>query len=421
MDEHPLSTRPDHHKITANPTTALAGSLLLAGLTACGGSADSPATTPSPPPSGGSVTTVETPTVINLYPHRSATEQPIMTVLVTAVGAVGVRMPLGFDTGSAGVTLYAPSIFPASMVTASGFVFPSGKTSLSYDGITVTNVQATRSYGTVNQTVEHGNLGFATLTFGDSAGSITTETMPVFLFYSVDYETGQGYAPPVWQGWFGVASTDGSIDVPGSVEPSGGYAACTPQSLETCYVVSALKYVDYAHQIQAGFVLSPTPNFPSCDITTAGDCPPQGSLTVGIDSTDGAGFSTSPLTCPPNGYVGPAQIAAYPVCQKTIDNVTITASGESVGSYTSGAIFDTGTAYVYLSTPSNSSFPGSVLVDSTVSVTTPSGFKYSYVAGQGTANTIVAAGADGNSIIGVQYFTTNSYLLNFTSSEVGWK
>jgi hypothetical protein len=344
-----------------------------------------------------------------------------MTVLVTAVGTVGVRMPLGFDTGSAGVTLYAPSIFPSSMVTAAGFVFPAGKTSLSYNGITVTNVQATRSYGTVNQTVEHGNLGFATLTFGDSAGSITTEAMPIFLFYSVDYATGQGYAPPVWQGWFGVATTDGSIDVPGSVEPSSGYEACTPQSLETCYVVSALKYVDYASEVQAGFALSPTPNFPTCDITISGDCPAQGSLTVGIDSTVSAGFSTSPLTCPPNGYVGPAQIAGYPVCQKTIDNVTITASGESVGTYTSGAIFDTGTAYVYLSTPVNSSFPSSVLVNSTVSVSTPSGFKYSYVAGQGTANTVVAAGADGNSIIGVQYFTTNSYLLNFTSSEAGWK
>jgi hypothetical protein len=307
------------------------------------------------------------------------------------------------------------------MVGASGFVFPAGKTSLSYNGITVTNVQATRSYGTVNQTVEHGNLGFAALAFGDSTGSITTETMPVFLFYSVDYATGHGYAPPVWQGWFGVATTDGSIDVADSVEPSGGYEACTPQSAETCYVVSALKYVDYATPVQAGFVLSPTRSFPTCDITTAGDCPAQGILTVGIDSTVSAGFSTSPLTCPPNGYVGPAQIAGYPVCQKTIDNVTIAASGESVGSYTSGAIFDTGTAYVYLSTPAGSSFPSSVLVDSTIRVTMPSGFEYSYVAGQGTASTIVAAGADGNSIIGVQYFTTNFYLLNFTSSEVGWK
>lgn len=54
-------------------------------------------------------------------------------------------------------------------------------------------------------------------------------------------------------------------------------------------------------------------------------------------------------------------------------------------------------------------------------VTTPSGFDFSYTAGTGTANTVVAPGANGNSIIGVQYFTTNAYLLDFTSSLVGWK
>jgi hypothetical protein len=122
-----------------------------------------------------------------------------------------------------------------------------------------------------------------------------------------------------------------------------------------------------------------------------------------------------------NGYVGPADIGGYPVCQKTINDVTIAASGASTGTYTSGAIFDTGTAYVYLSTPTGSSFPDIVAPGSTVSLTTPSGFNYSYTAGTGTANTVVAAGAAGNSIIGVQYFTTNYFLLDFKSSLVGWK
>jgi hypothetical protein len=41
--------------------------------------------------------------------------------------------------------------------------------------------------------------------------------------------------------------------------------------------------------------------------------------------------------------------------------------------------------------------------------------------GSGTASTVVASGADGNSIVGVQYFRTNYFLLDFTSSLVGWK
>jgi len=406
--------------VSSRHVTRLSALAFSVWLTACGGSsgaASAPGSSSPPAPE----MTINSPTVINLYPHQSATEEPIFTLFVTSVGSVPVRMPLGFDSGSAGVTLYAQSIFPASMVADSGFVFPAGQTSITYNGVTVTNVQGTRSYGTVNQTVEHGNLGFATLTFGDAAGQVTTQTMPVFLFYSIDYVTGNGYQTPVWQGWFGVASTDGNIDVAGSIEPTGGYGACTTQSTSTCYVVSPMKYIDYGSGVNAGFMLSPTPDFPTCDITTSGSCAPQGVLTVGLNAEIEAGFSTSALTCPPNGYVGPADIGGYPVCQKTINDVTIAASGASTGTYTSGAIFDTGTAYVYLSTPAGSAFPDSVAAGSTVSLTTPSGFTYSYTVGAGTANTVVAADAGGNSIIGVQYFTTNYFLLDFKSSLVGWK
>ena len=176
---------------------------IFAGLTAlsmaaCGGGAG------TAPPVGAATAQ---PTVLNLYPNQSSNRSPLLTVMVTSVGSAAVNMPLAFDTGSAGVTLYAESIFPASMVTSSGFIFPVGQTSITFDGITVTNLQSTRSYGTLNKTVEHGNLGFAPLTFGDAHGTLTTQLMPVLLFYSIDYVTGHGFAPPSWQGWFGVAST----------------------------------------------------------------------------------------------------------------------------------------------------------------------------------------------------------------------
>jgi len=38
----------------------------------------------------------------------------------------------------------------------------------------------------------NGNLGFATLTFGDDQGTLTTATTPIFFYYSVtDVTTGQ--------------------------------------------------------------------------------------------------------------------------------------------------------------------------------------------------------------------------------------
>jgi hypothetical protein len=276
-------------------------------ITACGG------TSGTPPPVNGATAQ---PTVLNLYPNHSSNSAPLLNVMVTSVGTVPVSMPLAFDTGSAGVTLYAESIFPASMVTTSGFIFPAGQTSITYNGITVINLQGTRSYGTLNQTVEHGNLGFAELTFGDAQGAVTTQLMPIFLFYSIDDVTGHGFAPPSWQGWFGVASTDGKIDVAGAVEPTGGLGACTQQSGASCYVVSAMKYLQYGAQLNAGFMLSPAP-IQTCDITTPGSCSPVPMLTVGLNPELESGFSTTTLTCPPSGYIGPPDIAGYPVCQKT--------------------------------------------------------------------------------------------------------
>jgi hypothetical protein len=144
-------------------------------LGGCGGSSNSP---PAVKPVNGPI---EQPVVINLYPNQSATTVPRLVVMATAVGSAAVRMPLVFDTGSAGVTLYAPSIFPSSMVSAAGFVFPPGQTSMSYKGITVTNQQGTRTYGSTNPRAQNGNIGYAQLTFGDADGELTTQVMPVFL------------------------------------------------------------------------------------------------------------------------------------------------------------------------------------------------------------------------------------------------
>ena len=111
----------------------LAAAVGAAILGSCGGSSDSA-------PAVNLVSgVIEAPIVINLYPNQSAIAPPRLAVMATSVGSVPVSMPLIFDPGSAGGTLYAPGIFPSSLVTAAGFVFPSGQTSITYNGITVTN------------------------------------------------------------------------------------------------------------------------------------------------------------------------------------------------------------------------------------------------------------------------------------------
>jgi hypothetical protein len=395
----------------------VAAGLLAAILGGCGGSSKS---APAVKPVNGPI---EQPVVINLYPNQLATTVARLVVMATSVGTVPVSMPLIFDTGSAGVTLYAPSIFPSSMVTAAGFVFPAGQTSMSYNGITVTNQQGTRTYGSTNLRAQNGNIGYAQLTFGDADGRLTTTVMPVFLYFSItDVTTGQTLEVPSFQqGVFGVASTSGTIALPGSIEPPGGNPACAPDTNTSCYVVSALKYLQYGDSVSAGFMLSPAP-IQTCDITSPGSCAPAPMLTIGLSAAMKAGFSTVSLPCPPNGYVGPASIAGYPVCQKIVDNTTVMVSGDTVGTITGGAVFDTGTANMQIATPTGSSFPSTVTIGSSVLVTTSSGFTYSYVStSSDPLATIVNADFSGSTIIGIGYFTTNSFFIDFSSGSEGWK
>jgi hypothetical protein len=145
-------------------------------------------------------------------------------------------------------------------------------------------------------------------------------------------------------------------------------------------------------------------------------------LTIGLNSTLKAGFSTVSLPCPPTGYVGPASIVGYPVCQKTIDDTTVMVSGDTVGTIAGGAVFDTGTANMQIATPAGSSFPSAVTVGSSVLVTTPSGFTYSYTTtSSDPLATIVNADFSGSTIVGIGYFTTNSFFIDFGASSEGWK
>jgi hypothetical protein len=386
--------------------------LVNALLVACGDSSGNSA--PAAP-----ITTTGAPMTLDLYPNESSENPARLTVMITAVGSVPVSMPLGFDTGSAGITLYAPSIFPASMLGANGFIFPSGETQMSYGGITVTDQQGTRLYGSVfDNRNENGNLGFATVTFGDANGEVTTQTMPVFLYYSItDNQTGTLVPEPVQQGWFGVADTSGTIVIPDSVEPAAGYPACSPASVGTCYVVSVLKYIGYAGGVNAGFSLAPTA-IQTCDIATPGSCTPAPVLTLGLNSSLEAGYTTQSLVCPPNGYIGPADIAGYPVCQKTILNTVISALGETVTGY---SLFDSGTAEMQISTPAGSNFPLIIPADTTVTFTQSSGFEYSYTSGTGYFDTVVEPGTTTVNIIGIGFFTTNSLFIDFKTGTEGWK
>jgi hypothetical protein len=67
-------------------------------------------------------------------------------------------------------------------------------------------------------------------------------------------------------------------------------------------------------------------------------------------------------------------------------------------------------------------FPATVAAGSTVMVTTPSGFTYTYdPSTSGPSSTSVITDSTNVSIVGIGYFTTNSYFVDFSASITGWK
>jgi hypothetical protein len=322
-----------------------------------------------------------------------------------------------FDTGSSGISINALSIFPSSMVTSSGFVFPPGETSITYQGITVTNQQGTHSYGGGSTgTTYTGNIGYATVTFGDEQATLTTQVMPVFLYYEITATATGEVLSAQQQGIFGVKSVaTNPIAIAGTTEPAGGYPACSQATTGTCWLDSVFKHLAFSAGIDAGFLLTPA-TLQTCDIAMSGSCTGAGSLTVGLTASLEAGFSQQSMTCPPAGFEGPVAIGGYPVCQAAIIGTTITsASGSSL---TTTVVWDTSTPGVVIRVPEGATF--TLAEGEPIDFTLPTGFVYALAPG-GSSFVDLVNGSSADSIVGIQYFTTNSFFTDFTLSTEGWK
>jgi hypothetical protein len=363
---------------------------------------------------------IQQPTSINLYPSQDSNR---LYVMVTAVGSQSVSMPLAFDTGSAGITLYAPAMsFPSGMLNANGFIFPKGQNTIVYNGITVTNLAATRLYGgATSGTTENGNIGFAQVTFGDAAGQLTTDVMTVFLYYSITQTGHPGLPAAVThkQGWFGVNTEANLIHV---TVPTTGAPANLPCSVDTgadCYVVGILKHLHYAPWIHPGFSLSPSP-LQDCNITQAGKCTPVPMLRVGLTGEIESGFSQVTLTCPQPNYQGPDTIDGYLVCEDQVPFTTIqvTAPTKPTVTLSENVLFDSGNQAVNI-VQSSGTLPATLLPDTTVSVVTPSGFTFTYTAENvGDSETSVAT--NGSAGIGINFFTVHRFFIDFATNTEGW-
>jgi hypothetical protein len=400
---------------------ALLASLLISAsalsLAACGSSYPEYPAFPETYSSSGSGE-IQQPTTINLYPSSDGDR---LYVMVTEVGSQSVSMPLAFDTGSAGITLYAPAMqLPSTIFNSNGFIVSEGQRTIVYNGITITNQNATRSYGGPAGKTETGNIGFARVTFGDTQGTLTTDVMTVFLYYLVTYN-----APPhavtseEHQGWFGVNTEANLINVTTPTAGAPVNLPCSPDTAASCYVIGVLKHLQYAPWLDAGFSLSPYP-LQACAPFETGSCSPAPMLTVGLTSAFESNFSQVSLTCPQPSYLGPDTIDGFLVCDDQIpfSSIEVTTPNNPTLTLNEAVLFDSGNQAADIVQSSGTLLP-MLLPNTTVSVVTPSGFTYTYTAqSSGTTKTTVAT--SGSSGFGINFFTEHSLFIDFANNTEGW-
>lgn len=405
---------------------------------ACGGaSTQAPAPVPAPPPSPS---VLQAPTVINLYPDGSPSDGTRLFVFISAVGSFSFNapLPLAFDTGSSGMTLFAPNAFPnmatacsVGVPTGCGFTFPAGQHSITFDNITVTDVQATRCYGGATGHSQTGNIGFASVTFGDAAGVLTTGIMPILFYYKITTnstnpnqcdDSGAIVNAPPQQGWFGV-NTQADGVVVGGILATSQSPLCADGGSSTCRVVSVFNYLQYANALDAGFSLTHQALQP-CSIHS-GTCLPEPMLTIGLTSAQTAGLTSAPLVCPST-----ALLVGFPNCTADMANAVTTVSaadGSNATTY-SGAptLFDSGTPNMILAPPSSATLPtagGTNLIEDNekVLITLPTGYEFSYLTmASGTDETVVNVAGTGKNVVGIDFFQSHDFYIDFTASTEGW-
>jgi hypothetical protein len=344
------------------------------------------------PANKGTTTTIvnATPTTLGLYEADSSVYKELITV-VSKIGTQNVNYDLVFDTGSGGMVLDASGILPASMITNSGFNFTGDSTVV--NGITITNQTNTVEYGADANTYDkvYGNLAYAAVTIGDQNGNIVVKRLPFFIYYKAVSSKGAQYPAHDFD-TFGVSE---EYDI---TFPNGNY------------ITSPFAAYDPGTGLKRGFKMA---QLNASNFSLNGSYVP-GALTMGLTSDDlnSSGFTMSQLTY----YAGDGYAPIIPG--------TITYNNRA--SFRTNLIFDTGTEpFNYLEDPT---YTGSSLellpASSPVAVSATSGFNYSFTTTPNDYLTeIENANTSGTtvSIISLEFFLTNEYMLDFTDHKLGLK
>jgi len=218
--------------------------------------------------------------------------------------------------------------------------------------------------------------------------AITTRRIPFFLYFKVE-DVNTGTIEPAH-----------SNDVFG-VGPGVSFASSA--------IASPLSYFTGTNGVVSGFKLS---EFNNAAFSINGTYVSK-LLTIGLvpdDLSPSSGFIMHPLTYYPYGGYSPCVAATV-----TYNNITTLTA----------VLFDTGTPAV--STIENGGATATINAlpaNTNVTITTASGFAYSYTTGTAEDITQVANPSytsDARAVFSINFFTENQYLLNYSTHQIGLK
>lgn len=391
-------------------------------------------------------TVISSPTAVGIYPVATAPDGYSRAyVPVTMVGNNPVSINATLDTVSAGVVLNAFDVVPPSMVNINGFDFPAGQSTITYNGITVTNNVMTTylngqgaginfglgtlfgAYSTNGPLIRAtGNLAYAQVTFG-SAGDVTTAVLPILLVYQVS-TSANGTALPstVASNVFGVGGTYTPIGTLTGAFVYPGTCATPPGSSNACDLLSPLRSVLFASNVDPGFLLAPL-SLQNCQIGTPGSCTAVPSLTVGVNATTTqalgfangwtAGTACAPLTLT---YVPPASYG----CSSYVFQVTTFVDNFGAGT---AALLDTASSGMTLGSANAGAFPSTVAAGSQVTIqvgiaihgNTADTYVYQFTAGSGDYATTILP-TSWITDVGIGFFTTHRFYMDYKTGTAGW-
>ena len=337
---------------------------------------------------GGNGPLTATPTKLGVYAVDSSIYK-ILLMNITQVGTQTVNFDLVYDTGSGGLVLDATGVLPASMITSTGFTFTGDSTVV--DGITLTNQTDIVEYGDDAATTDkvYGNLAYANIKVGDANGSISIKRLPFFLYYKATDKNGTKL--PAHE--FDVFGVSQEYDI---------------TFTNNAFITSPFDYFDPGTGLTKGFKMAAIPQSSYSYNGTY-----VNAISLGLTSDDlsaAGGFTFSQL----NFYQGEGYLPIIPA--------TLSYNGKS---FQAAVLFDTGTEpYNYIQDPTGPSSATLLPNGTSVSTTLNNGFNYSFTTSASDYLTYVEnpnnSGAN-VSVMSLEFFLNNEYLLDFVNHKMGLK